>query len=760
MARPEPEVYEDVSAPRDRVFTVPPSRWEDDDQEGINLADYLHMLRRHKWGILFITLVAAVIGWVNALRAVPIYQASTKLLVEPYLPQLINFKNIQASPLVWYFYETQYEVIRSRAVLEGVVDELGLVETAKDQKPGASAETGSASTSAASDEIPWWGYWREWLPQDLLLAEPKPLRTLSPRDSWVQRIAGGLSVQGGKESQIISIAYSSADPEQAASIANAVARAYIAFGLESRLNSTKEATSWLRQRLEELRRKLDESEKALQDYQAREGLMVDSEGQDQIIGAKLGSLTSELVNAQTSRREAGLRYGSIQRAAKVSQARVVALLNEPDLSRLQDTTASRRKKLQDLYQRYGDKHPKIIAAKSDLAQATERLDAEISAAVERVRKDYDLARAREAEIARIIERQQAEISDIKGKAYTLSKLEREVASNRQLYETFLERFKEVDVAGEYDLSNVRVLEEATIPLYPYKPDKKRILLTAVGIGVLLGILFVFVREHLSNAFRTKEDIESRLNLAVLGIVPSVRRSHRKGPLERYLVNNPRSEFAESVNHIRTGIVFSDIDNPPSSILVTSAVASEGKSTLAANLALSYRQRGRTILVDGDLRKGRVSEIFGLKGRAGLTELVAGDTQLQDCVVQDEEVENLYILGAGAAPPNPLEVVSSQKLARTMEILRERFDYLIIDGSPVLPVSDSVVLGHLVDSILLVVKADNTSRHVVSDALARLKNAHLQPIGVVLSQLKQRELHAYAKYYGYYGGYVSESKPDA
>jgi capsular exopolysaccharide synthesis family protein len=224
--------------------------------------------------------------------------------------------------------------------------------------------------------------------------------------------------------------------------------------------------------------------------------------------------------------------------------------------------------------------------------------------------------------------------------------------------------------------------------------------------------------------------------------------------ERHFLEDSKSAFAESINHVRTGIAYSDVDNPPKTVLITSSVQGEGKTTLAFNLALSFASLGRTLLIDADLRKPRIEEITEASAQGGLVEYVAGLRSLQECVVQDPDCPSLYILKGGVVPPNPLELLSSQTLARTIAELRNKFSHIIIDTAPILPVSDAIVLGHLADSLLLVVEAERTTVRMARDALKRLGNAGIRTMGVVLAQVRVRSSAYYydGKYQYYYGGY--------
>jgi capsular exopolysaccharide synthesis family protein len=240
----------------------------------------------------------------------------------------------------------------------------------------------------------------------------------------------------------------------------------------------------------------------------------------------------------------------------------------------------------------------------------------------------------------------------------------------------------------------------------------------------------------------------------LGVLPLlVGGRFKKKPVkllpERYYHENVKSNFSEVVNHIRTGIIYSNVDNPPKVILVTSALPQEGKTTCATNLSLAFAKLGKTLLIDADFRKPRIAKISDVANTRGLTGYVAGQNSLRECLSQDSESENLYIMKSGEVPPNPLELLSSKRFKNTLELMRTKFDYIVIDSAPIVPVSDGVVLGKLVDAIILIVKAGTTSHHLANTAMKRFGAANLKPVGVVLSQLDYKASYYYYGKYEYY-----------
>jgi len=637
------------------------------------------VIKRNRWGILGVALLATVFGLVTAWSEPPAYRATLSLLVEPGGMRVASPGQWYLEGNPWKFFHTQRAVIESRAVAERVA-ELLTDEERRELLSRPAAPTGLWHTvrgfigmSPNADE----------------LAPPEP--AVSAEQRAVQIHAAARAVQGGlrlfadEQSQIFTITFESHSPVMAARVANVVAKAYAEFTVEERASKSERATAWLGERIDELRKKLVDSENALQEYQRREGL-IDTDRIKQMESGRLSKLNDELVAAQTNYNE--------------------------------------------LSKRYGARHPKMVQATSELETIRARL------------KD-----------------EQKTIVGAKQLASELARLEREVAANRELYDVFLNRFRETDVAGGEKNANVRVLDAAEAPAAPYRPNKPKIVGTWFTIGLMLGIMLAFGREYLDNTFKTPADVEDKLGQAVLGTVPLLARE-KKTALpdwrpERQFITESRSSFAEAINHIRTGVLFSHVDNPPRTVLVTSSVQEEGKTTLSSNLALSFAQLGRTLLVDADLRKPRVALVSGIDRSAGLVELVAGQTTFKEAIVRDRESANLFILRSGTMPPNPLELLSSGRVAKLFEELKGHFEHIVIDTAPVLPVSDAVVLGRIVDATILVIQADRTAQALARDALKRMAASRVHPIGVVLTKVSHRKMSSYyGRYYyeNYYHSY--------
>jgi polysaccharide biosynthesis transport protein len=725
------------------------------DVDNIDFTQYWRILKRRKWSIALVVLFFLVLGAFIAIKSTPIYQATAKIQADPIQPNATASDQFIMNSMVFLFYETQYEIIQSRKIAETVVDKLGLVERYKQEQ--AAAKLLGDNSNVLSDlkkQI------KGWFASDEPEQQAVPLTDEQLRITLAYGIQAMLSVQGGTQSQIINIAYQSDDPEESTEVINAVADAYIEFGLEARLSTLKDTAKWLGDQLDDLKATLQTSEDKLAAVRTQSGLM-DSEQQARIANTQLSNLNNELVRAQTLLSQAQEMYTQVQKLdrSKGDYLSLGPVLQNQTIRDLVREESNQSRAVEELAERYGEKHPKLIAARSDLAGAKSNLNREVDKIVENIAKEYRLAQVQLENVKELTNKTKAELQSYQGSSFEITRLEREVENNRRVYESFLGRLMEADVSGDYDASNVRIIDRATVPDFPIKPRVSLIIAAALIAGLFFGVVLAFLREALGNIFNTPDQIESELNIPSLGITPLVKNTKKSVAPEKQYIADQRSTFAEAINTIRTGLLFSDIDNPPKTVLITSTVGSEGKTTLAINLAVAFSQLDKTLLIELDLRKPAIAKDLGLTGKVGLSDILAGALIDSSMVSQIEGAPNLSVITCGTIPPNPMELLSSKRFAKLLDSLKERFAHIVIDSPPTLPVSDAAVLSKLADATIIAVKAEGTKINMAKETVARLRKVNANITGVVLTQASPQKMSYYGEHYyqeGYYGVDPKES----
>ncbi len=716
-------------------------RVDDDhhEEDTIDLLAYWRTIYAHKWGILGLAFVVGLVTALVAFSLEPVYQAKTSLLIEPKAAKFLSIEDLYGPEGVGRageYYQTQKEIIQSRTLAEDVVNRLQLW-THPEFDPTREAPSRARLNLKLADWLPW------------LAKDEKPPTEEAVRKATVDAFMGRLGVEPVRNSQIIDVTFEANDPKLSAEVANTVANAYIEAGLEARLSMVQKATSWLTDRLDGLRTKVEESEKALQAYREQQGL-VDMAGDSDLASAQLQSISERLVSARAKVGELESMYAQA-RNLQSQGATSLSSLQSPLVVQMKTAEAEAERKIAELSQRYGPKHPKMIAAQSDLQAARQKLRGELGNVVAGVNKELAAARATAAQLQREYDQLKGQVQDVNRKGFRLQALEREVAANRQLYDTFLTRFKETNVAGDMDSTNARVVDPAVVPTVPVKPRKALMVSIAIVLALFAGIGLAFLLEHLDNTLKSGEELEDRLGLPMLGSLPLLRlkKGEQLKP-ERVFADDSKSTFAEAIRTIRTGVVLSGLDNPHKIVVVTSTIPGEGKTTVSMNLALALGQLEKVLLIDADMRRASIAQQLGFaKDTPGLSNLVAGTAKASECI-HPVEGTSVHVLPAGMIPPNPLELLSSHRFSELLDKLSEAYDRIVIDTAPTQAVSDALVLSTQASAVVYVVKADSTPYPLAQTGVKRLRHVNAPLVGAVLNQVDIKKAGRYGKYgrYGY------------
>lgn len=726
-----------------------------------HLRDYLRTIRKRKWAVagLFVTTVIGTALYV--LMQPPIYESTVSLLIEPTGPKVMS-KDVEEvyapSSVNIDYYKTQYEILKSHHILKEAVIRLNLkAHPEYSPKPqGPLAAWLDEAKSFVVDAL-----------KAMVSSPAEPAGALSEEESerrLVDRFRGHVTVKPVLNSRIVRVTVESIDPNLAADAANTIASVYMTRSLEMKMKASEEASKWITVRVEELRKKVEQSERALQEFARRYGLVNVAERQ-RMGTQKLSDLNTQLVQTETKRAEAEARFRQIasvlddpeklESSAEVLSSGLIQSLRTQEVQTAQ--------KVAELSEKYGPKHPALARAVSELNEVQARIKNEIKKIYSSVKGEYDVAVARERVIRNALNQQKTDVMGMGQYEVQYGILDREAQSNRQIYELFLKRMKETDIATDIRTSNIYVADPAIVSMVPVRPKKTQVVLIAALLGLLGGLGLAFFLEYMDNSLKSPEDIEVYLpGIAFLGFLPAFADAKKiPGGVDLATHEAGQSVFAENVRSIRTSVFLSAADKPPQSILVTSAGEGEGKSVFSVNLAIAIAQLGLpTVLIDADLRKPRLHKVFGHEVTKGLSHYLVGETGLQS-IIKPTVVPNLKIIQCGAIPPNPSELLQSKHMADLLEGFAKEGIHVIVDSSPVLAVSDPLIIGSRVDGVILVAWAAHSNRNAVRlSAKMLMKEGKARLLGIVLQRLKQREMSAYySAYYPYYKKKYYGQEPD-
>jgi succinoglycan biosynthesis transport protein ExoP len=511
----------------------------------------------------------------------------------------------------------------------------------------------------------------------------------------------------------------------------------------------------------ESKAKVEETEKELQKYREGKGI-VSFESKENVITQKLQELVSQLVQAQTKRQESEVRYKQIKSVIDRPEllTTVPDIMNNLVIQGLRNEELTLKRKISELSDRYGPKHPSIVKSASELEMVQKNIIAEARKMLSAAKSDYEIAMNRETSLRRTMEEQKMEVLDLSRKAIEFNVLAGESGSNKQFYELLLKKLQEASLSSGINVSNAQIVDGAIIPKSPEKPKKLLCLFLSVIIGFFGGIFAAFFTEYMDDSIKTTEDIDKALGLPFLGLVPLTK---EKGPL--YISSDPKSAVAESYRTIRTGIMLSTAEKPPQVILVRSATRDEGKTTTSANIAIAMAQMGeKALLIDGDMRRHNLNELFNSDNTTGLTDIIARNESLSTAIKTVDGFPNLDIITGGTAAPNPSELLGSNKMKELLTLLRGKYDRIIIDSPPMMVFSDPLVLSKLADGVILVVWGGVTGRGIITKACQSMTGVNAKVLGVVLNKVAITKSSSYYYYpyydYDYYTGEKGGKKKKA
>ena len=717
--------------------------------ESLHLRDILRIILKRKWWILSIALLVFLVATLFTLLQTPIYRATTVVQIEKTAARIVDYRDGSSNPESgWYderdFLTTQIELLRSKALAERVMESLRLDI---DKGKSASASEVVAAVAAVQEvRTDWIGrILSTWKKRQ----EPsvKDAQTLD-RESVLGALRGALTVEPVRNSRLVKINIDSSNAELASKMANTWADSYIKSNLERRLNASSYAKTFLEQQLALIKEKLELSERQLNEY-TRQKQIVNIDEKTNLNGQNLSEFTNALAKAEQERIRAEASYDEIKRNLGNSKE----ILDSKSLSLFRENKAKLEAEYQDQLKIYKPGFPKMQQIQAQIDEIEKRIKSEtevIKSSIDgTARAAFLSAKAQEGQLRARVDSAKRNVLDIQDQGIRYNILKREVDTNRELYAGLLQRFKEVGIAGGVGTNNISVADKADVPLFPFKPDLFRNAMIGLILGLMAGLALAFVVEYMDDSIKFPDEVERFTGMALLGAIPKV--TSKQGAAYVQATSDPRSAVAEAYRSVRTALQFSTFSGAPRTLAITSCTKNEGKSTTAFAVAVALSQLGkRVLLVDGDMRNPSLHKMLGLDHAVGLSNLLSSNVE-PISVTHTTAFENLYFISAGPLPPNPAELLMGPNMSKLLSPNSSMFDHIVIDAPPVLGIADSIVMCNRADASLFVIESSGTSKTSIRNALRRLRQAGVQPLGAILTKMSGGSGgYGYDAEYYYYG----------
>jgi len=705
-----------------------------------HLYDYLLILRKHQWLIVSFLLAVVTIVSIATFRMQPVYTATARIEIDredthvlPFAADAYDFMSDQDA-----YVETQARILASETLALKTIRDSGLVP--HNDMGGSSSDAITSGTLANHRRPPELG-----------------------------AFLGSLSVKRVPQSRLLDVTFESTNPELGAQILNAHLNNFMEENFRSQYDASAKATAWLQDQLSELKVKVQKSEAERLAYE-RQHQIWELDDKQNITTQRFAELNKEFTEAQSER----MKKEAIYQFAKTGNINAVPQLRQN--SGLQDLIRRRSEasaQYVDGLAQYGPNFPKIQRLQVRIKELDDSIDNEKRNIVSDLENDYNAARQREGVMNDALNDQKAEVNSMAQVMVEYNILKRIAEADKTMYDGLLTKLKEANIAAGLKSRNIRVVDPAMIPSTPTRPAKTRNIALSFLVGLVGGIGLALLREYLDNTVKTPDDVESLARLPSLAVVPAFEEENAPSRRARLIggasVNGhekrvelvaqhlPKSQMSEAFRALRTALLLSQADHPPQVILVTSALPREGKTTAAANLAVTLAQLGdRTLLIDADLRKPGVGRLLNMTdGKyAGLSSYLAGVSSLDLVTVPHPTIPNLVAIPTGPLPPNPADLLSSHKLADALQQLRGQFKFIVIDSPPIMAATDAVIVSVLADGVLLVVRSGETPKEAFTRARDLLVSVKCHLLGVVLNAVDSSAPDYYYsyRYYPYSYGY--------
>ncbi len=685
---------------------------------GLDLKEFITVLSRRKKLIINTVIITTLLALLATFLMPPTYRSYSTLKVERYAANSnVNILNAEASRSDRDFFETQIQLIQSRTLARRVIDQLNIA--AKDTPTSLTAKVKQlfgakvSSNKKNPDQV------------EILFLE-------------------NLIVKPVNNSQLLTISYDASDPKLSADINNAIAKNFVLQNLERRFDTASSYKSYITENIETTRQSLEQAETRLNDYARENGIVQNADGQSTSSHALIKQ-AEELVLAENERIEAQATYNLSLKSPK-NNAVSVSTINDPYIISLNKAAA----RLETQYQKIKNKRTRTARRlRKQVDNLRDQISNEGSSINSALYAGFLAAKEKENMLREQFEKLKTNTLNLQGKSTKFNRLKREVEINQLAYDKQLEQLMAVNIAGKIGTNNISIIDNAGIPSRKFKPSLKTNLAFGLLLGLLLGMGIAFLREFVDDSIKDSDALEKLSGLPVLTQLPAVKNT-APNKLALQTALEPRSMLSESIRSLRTSLRFSTRSGAPQSVFITSSAAAEGKSTIALNLATAYAQTGnKVLLIDADLRNPSLHKLLELDNREGLTNYLASTNSAETDHSRGCMIKHLNVITSGPIPPDPVELLSGNKMLELLETASKQYDHIIIDGPPILGLADALVLSNLADATIVAVEAGKTRKASLLDALKRLERANANILGSVLTKISKAVNPDYNQaYYSY------------
>ena len=716
-------------------------------EDEIDLRDLLDVLVRRKWTVVTVLLVCFFSAVLFTFSMTPQFKATGSIKISAQSSNLTKFDNLESNALkTMEFQQTQVKMLQSEQLASRVIERLELASN-KVFNPEMAAGPGEAQASTLLGTLK--GFIRADGGADSMNLLTEDAKQQMLQNSLLNFFKEQFTVTPVKNSELIEVSFASPDPELSSAVANAALDAFVDMHMDGNLKASRDAGKFLGKQIHAAQVKLEKSEMDLQEFARKIGV-VSLDPKTNITFKQMEELNEALAKARAERIAKEARYSQNQGP---ESGELTQIMDNVLIQNLKNQHATLKAEYENLSITFKPDYPQMRQLKARMDDINVRILAEKKAIFDAIKNDFLTALKTELFLEKKTEEQKEKSLDLEKQATQYKIYEREVETNKSIYQSLLQRAKEIEASVGATLTNIQVIDAARPPLYPFKPRVALNLLLGVALGLMGGMGTAFLIEHFDNTIKNPDELVDRFRIPVLGVIPydKAAADDRKAMALKFF-QDPRSPVAEAFRTTMTSVRLSVADNPPKTLLLTSILPGAGKSSLSVNTALSYlAEDEKCLLIDVDLRKPSLHKVLADGGkRVGLSSVLSGLVKLSEAI-QPTDFPNLDYIGSGPLPPNPAELLSSKRMRQLLGAVAHKYDRVILDGPPYQGFAEILVLANMVDGVILVTTEEDTPREGVKHFRNAINNIGGRILGAIINKAgRKKGLGAYGsyKYYAY------------